>query len=66
MFIGREAELKFLEHYYVGEGSQILVVYGQKGVGKTTLLKHFTEGKKSAYYLARACAAREQRYQWAT
>lgn len=66
MLIGREAELKFLEHYYVGEGSQILVVYGQKGVGKTTLLKHFTEGKKSAYYLARACAAREQRYQWAT
>jgi len=65
MFIGREAELKFLEHYYTGEGSQILVVYGQKGVGKTTLLKHFAEGKKSAYYLARACAAREQRYQWA-
>lgn len=66
MFIGREAELRFLEHYYVGEGSQILVVYGQKGVGKTALLKHFAEGKKNAYYLARACAAREQRYQWAS
>lgn len=66
MFIGREAELRFLEHYYVGEGSQILVVYGQKGVGKTALLKYFAEGKKNAYYLARACAAREQRYQWAS
>lgn len=65
MFIGREAELRFLEHYYVGEGSRILVVYGQKGVGKTALLKHFAEGKKNTYYLARACAAREQRYQWA-
>lgn len=65
MFIGREAELRFLEHYYVGVESQILVVYGQKGVGKTTLLKHFMRGKKCAYYHARACSSAEQRYQWA-
>ena len=65
MFIGREAELRFLEHYYVGVESQILVVYGQKGVGKTTLLKHFMQNRKGAYYLARSCSAREQRYQWA-
>lgn len=66
MFIGREAELRFLEHYYAGDKSQILVVYGQKGVGKTTLLKHFMKGKKSSYYLARSCSGREQRYQWAS
>lgn len=64
MFIGREAELKFLENYYDKEGSQIVVVYGQKGVGKTTLLEKFSENKKSTYYAARACSAREQCYQW--
>lgn len=65
MFIGREAELKFLENYYSKEGSQIVVVYGQRGVGKTTLLEKFSEDKKSTYYAARSCSSREQRYQWA-
>lgn len=65
MFIGRDAELRFLETYYSREGSQILVVYGQRGVGKTTLLERFSQGRNCAYYLARACSAREQRYQWA-
>ena len=65
MFIGRETELKFLEHYYAEADSKIIVVYGQKGVGKTTLLKHFSGERKMSYYFARACSAREQRYQWA-
>lgn len=65
MFIGRETELNFLENYYKREGSQILVVYGQRGVGKTTLLDRFSGNKKNAYYAARACSSREQRYQWA-
>lgn len=65
MFVGRETELKFLQQYYESEGSRILVVYGQRGVGKTTLLRHFTDEKDSSYYLARPCSAREQRYQCA-
>lgn len=65
MFVGREAELKFLNQYYDTEGSQILVVYGQSGVGKTALLNFFTKDKAYSYYLARPCAARDQRYQWA-
>lgn len=65
MFIGRDAELKFLENYYNREGSQIVVVYGQRGVGKTTLLEKFSENRKSTYYAARACSSREQCYQWA-
>lgn len=64
MFIGRDAELKFLNNYFVKEGSQILVVYGQRGVGKSALLQQFTRGKKSCFYMARACSAREQMYQW--
>lgn len=64
MFIGRKAELKFLNHYYGLGGSQLLIVYGQKGVGKTTLLKHFSKDNGYCYYQARACSDREQRYQW--
>ncbi|MBR1931980.1 MAG: ATP-binding protein [Lachnospiraceae bacterium] len=65
MFVGRTAELKFLEHYYEQDGSRILVVYGQRGVGKTALLRKFTEKKVSVTYVARSCSDREQRYQWA-
>lgn len=64
MFIGRDTELKFLNNYYLKDGSQILVVYGQRGVGKSALLRQFSENKKSAFYIARACSAREQVYQW--
>lgn len=65
MFIGRETELRFLENYYGREGSRIVVVYGQRGVGKTTLLEKFSENKKYTYYAARSCSPREQCYQWA-
>lgn len=64
MLLGRTSELKYLNNYYDREGSQILVVYGQKYIGKTTLVKEFLEGKNGCYYLARACSEREQLYQW--
>ena len=35
MFTGREKELQYLNDYYEKSGTQILVVYGQKGIGKT-------------------------------
>ena len=65
MFIGRREELQLLDRYYGSEGNQVLVVYGARGVGKTRLLREFAEGRKSAYYAARACSDREQCYQWA-
>lgn len=64
-FVGRSAELQFLNEYFQREGSQVLVVYGGKGVGKTALLREFCKNKKYSYYLARACSGREQRFQWA-
>ncbi|MGN0168865.1 MAG: ATP-binding protein [Acetatifactor sp.] len=64
-FTGRNAELNYLKQYYDKEDSRLLVVYGSKGVGKTRLLQEFCRGKKWSYYLARACADREQRWQWA-
>ncbi len=61
MFIGRDEELQYLNDYYEKSGTQILVVYGQKGIGKTTLLKQFIESKDSFYYEACSCSARQQR-----
>lgn len=64
MLTGRSAELKFLEQYYQAEESRIVVVYGQKNIGKTALLKEFCEDRPGCYYLARAASAREQLFQW--
>ncbi len=64
MLPGRMSELQYLNQYYEREGSQILVVYGQKHIGKTTLVKEFAKGRPSYYYLARSCSEREQMYQW--
>lgn len=64
-FTGRSAEINYLKQYYEKDGSQLLVVYGSKGVGKTRLLQEFCRGKKGSYYLTRACADREQHWQWA-
>ncbi len=64
-FVGRDAELNYLNQHYAGESNRILVVYGQKGVGKTSLLKTFSQDKACVYYAARSCSDREQRFQWA-
>ncbi len=40
-FAGRDSELDFLERQYDRTGSQLIVVYGNKGVGKTRLLQEF-------------------------
>lgn len=64
MLFGRTSELKYLNNYFDREGSQILVVYGQKYIGKTTLIREFLGDKNGYYYHARACSEREQVYQW--
>ena len=56
----RVSELRYLNSYFEREGSQILVVYGEKNVGKTTLLYQFARGKASSYYRARSASEREQ------
>lgn len=64
MLTGREQETAFLENHYKRPGSQILVVYGQRGVGKTALLAAFTEEKQTIRYTAPNCSSRELCYQW--
>lgn len=62
MLIGREKELTYLEEYFSKTGTQLLVVYGREGIGKTTLLKQFMEEKENFYYEAQCCSTRQQQF----
>lgn len=45
MFVGRREELESLETAYQKGSFQFAVVYGRRRVGKTSLLRVFTQGK---------------------
>ena len=48
-FVGREAEMEFLESIWNGSGPRACRVVGRRRIGKTELLKRFSEGKRSIY-----------------
>ena len=50
MFIGRERELAFLRDCYASPKSELVVVYGRRRIGKTELLKQFSQGKQAVFY----------------
>jgi AAA+ ATPase superfamily predicted ATPase len=50
MFVKRAAELKLLEEQYASNGSNLVILYGRKGMGKTSLITEFLSEKKTAYY----------------
>lgn len=52
MFVGREKELATLERAYSSERFQMVVLYGRRRVGKTTLLSHFAEDKRTLFFTA--------------
>lgn len=65
MFLGRNSELNYLNKKYEAKGSSIVVVYGQRFVGRHALLAEFTKNRSSRTLIARACSGRENRYLWA-
>lgn len=50
MSVKRAAELKLLEDQYASSGNNLVILYGRKGMGKTTLLTQFLEDKPAVYY----------------
>ena len=44
-FIGRSAELSALDRMYGKNSFEMMILYGRRRVGKTTLLNQFAEGK---------------------
>lgn len=55
MFIGREAELRFLEERYHSSRGELVVLYGRRRVGKTETLRHFSKGKPHVFFSCREC-----------
>jgi uncharacterized protein len=51
-FIGREKELEILEERYRSPKAEFFVLYGRRRVGKTELLKQFSQGKLVIFYTA--------------
>lgn len=50
MYVKRTAEIKLLEDQYALPGNNLVILYGRKGMGKTTLLTDFLMDKQDAYY----------------
>lgn len=51
-FIDREDELATLENEYRREGSALVILYGRRRVGKTTLISEFIKDKNALFFLA--------------
>ncbi len=62
MLVGREKELRYLNTVYESSGSRMIVVYGQKNIGKTTLLREFIADKQAFYYTAMPASTRQQQF----
>ncbi|MGM0398018.1 MAG: ATP-binding protein [Halobacteriota archaeon] len=60
-FYDRTDELEALDAAFESRDHAMFVVYGRRRVGKTELLKQFSEGRPHIYYLAAAEAERRQR-----
>ena len=59
-FIDREKELAFLEERWRTAGSQFIILWGKRRVGKTELVKQFIKNKPHAYFLGESTNEREQ------
>lgn len=51
-FIDRKHEMETLTDEYNREGSSLVVMYGRRRVGKTTLISEFIKGKNALFFLA--------------
>jgi len=52
MFFGRVKELETMERLYKKRGFEMLVLYGRRRIGKTTLISHFTKDKPAIFFSA--------------
>lgn len=51
-FVDREQEMNTLKREYERDGSSLVVLYGRRRVGKTTLVSEFIKDKKALFFLA--------------
>lgn len=51
MFIGRDKELNALDKLYKSNKFEFVVICGRRRVGKTALINHFIDDKKTIYFM---------------
>ena len=51
-FIDRQQEMETLQSEYAREGSALVILYGRRRVGKTTLIAEFIKDKNALFFLA--------------
>ena len=51
-FVDRKQEMATLQSEYERDGSSLVVLYGRRRVGKTTLISEFIKDKKALFFLA--------------
>ena len=59
MFIDMDYELEYLENQYKSNGSNFIVIYGRRRIGKTYLISEFSKNKPTAYFLSTQENSRE-------
>lgn len=52
MFVNRETELEALQRRWEDKGFDLIVIYGRRRVGKTELIKKFSQDKPHIYFLS--------------
>ena len=51
-FIDREQEMETLQSEYERKGSSLVILYGRRRAGKTTLISEFIKDKNTLFFLA--------------
>jgi AAA+ ATPase superfamily predicted ATPase len=51
-FIDREQEMETLQSEYERKGSSLVILYGRRRAGKTTLISEFIKDKNALFFLA--------------
>lgn len=62
--VGRESELSYLETMYGYDASQIVVLYGERHLGKHYLIQKFCENKEHIFLCAQDCTETLQLDLW--
>lgn len=65
-FISRHSELEFLNSEYKKNTSSLIVLYGRRRIGKTTLTSEFGKDKNMIYFLATEESEKENQNQFKT
>lgn len=60
-FVDRKQELRFLDKEFAQDRASLVILYGRRRIGKTTLIKQFIQNKNALYFVATEESERENR-----